>query len=142
LFTGPPKERSNDEWTVRQFLQQDGIKIVCGGTTAKIVAAVLNVPLEFADTKQDIFWYRIPGIDLAAEGRMTLHRFAEGFTDSIVLRQLHQYFDAAETVNVTLGTAVNPADTAETDIKSRSESIAVIAAQLRNAGKNVNIERV
>ena len=42
ILTGPPNAASNDTAVVRRFLQSEGLKVVCGGTTAEVVARVLG----------------------------------------------------------------------------------------------------
>ena len=38
IFTGPPSEKGKDYARVQDFLLSDGFKVVCGATTAKIIA--------------------------------------------------------------------------------------------------------
>jgi len=46
VFTGPPINRAQDSAVVRNFIEKKARKIVCGGTTANIVAR---------ETKQSVF---------------------------------------------------------------------------------------
>ncbi len=79
LFTGPPVDPARDAEIGALFRDFEGAKVICGGTSAEIVARELNVPL-----KADFESYAgdlppssiIPGIDLVTEGIFTLTRAA------------------------------------------------------------------
>lgn len=77
LFTGPPSDKSYDNQLIRDFMKNDGKKIVCGGTSANIVARILDKPiktsLEYIDPSLPPIAY-IEGIDLVTEGVLTLTR--------------------------------------------------------------------
>lgn len=77
IFTGPPSKKEDDEKVVRELMEGEGKKVVCGGTTANIVSKVLNRPLEtsFSYVDADIPPVaHIEGIDLVTEGILTLSR--------------------------------------------------------------------
>ncbi len=57
IMFGPPSNPEDDEKVVRQFLAEDGIKIVSGGTTSKIVSNYLG---EEVRTCLDYFDPKIP----------------------------------------------------------------------------------
>ena len=42
IFTGPPKDIEDDKYMVEKLLESKGKKVICGGTTANIVARELN----------------------------------------------------------------------------------------------------
>ena len=75
LFSGPPIDNAIDSKIVDTIMKTHGKKIVCGGTTANIVARELGVELK---TSFDIFDKNIPpigyikGIDLVTEGVLTI----------------------------------------------------------------------
>lgn len=75
LFSGPPIDRKRDSEVVRRIMGSAGKKIVCGGTTANIVARELNVEYksstEIIDEKVPPIGY-IEGIDLVTEGVLTI----------------------------------------------------------------------
>ncbi|MDN5277131.1 MAG: hypothetical protein PWR01_1096 [Clostridiales bacterium] len=77
LFAGPPISKSDDEKVVKEFMKGNGIKVVCGGTTAQIVSRVLgkeiNTSLEYHDPSVPPT-AKIDGIDLVTEGVLTLSR--------------------------------------------------------------------
>ena len=76
LFIGPPRETNEDHTIFSRFLASSGRKAVCGGTTARIAARVLDrdivVPLESPETGTPPMGF-IPGIDLVTEGVITLN---------------------------------------------------------------------
>ena len=76
VLTGTPLDRATDEEVVRRFLKRPGYLVVCGGTTAKIVARSLgNKSFEVdLDTMQPDVppVAHLEGIDLTTEGILTL----------------------------------------------------------------------
>jgi hypothetical protein len=77
LFTGPPLNPVDDMNAVMAFMSDSAKRIVCGGTSANIVARVLNKKIQtslyYADPDiPPIAW--IEGIDLVTEGVLTLTR--------------------------------------------------------------------
>jgi len=75
VFTGPPTDRAQDEPTVSRLIHFDGRKVVCGGTTANIVAEHLG---EIVDTDLGTLREEVPpigwinGVDLVTEGILTM----------------------------------------------------------------------
>jgi len=80
LITGPPFLKEHDADLAARVLAFQGKKVICGGTTATIVARQLNRPVR---TLLDRLDPEIPpaaemeGLDLVTEGTMTLARVAE-----------------------------------------------------------------
>jgi hypothetical protein len=80
VITGPPFAKERDGELAEMVLHFHGRKVICGGTTANIVARLLNRPVKMALAKLDP---EIPpasvmeGVDLITEGTMTLARVAE-----------------------------------------------------------------
>lgn len=75
LISGPPKDKNKDKEIDDMLIESKGNKIVCGGTTAQIVARELG---EKINTNFDIIDNNVPpiahikGIDLVTEGILTL----------------------------------------------------------------------
>jgi len=75
VLTGPPVSRERDQELARRAQEFSGKKIICGGTTAGIIARELN-----AEVKVDLSALdpdvpppsTMPGIDLVTEGTITL----------------------------------------------------------------------
>ena len=129
MFAGPPKNKDDDPKMVRDFMTSSGKKLICGGSSANIVARVLNRSFE---TSLDYVDPLIPpiatiqGIDLVTEGVLTLSRTVEILqeyldheTDSFYFKKLDEKNGAAmlakilleecTTLNLFIGTAINPA---------------------------------
>lgn len=80
LFSGPPKDKKNDERLVRDWMRESGKKVVCGGSSANIVARVLNRPLHaslLSDDPEVPPTATIQGVDLVTEGVLTINRTLE-----------------------------------------------------------------
>ena len=53
MLAGPPKEKADDERMVRDYMRSQGKKVICGGTSANIVARVLNRKIRTSLTYSD-----------------------------------------------------------------------------------------
>ena len=129
MFAGPPKNKDDDPKMVRDFMTSSGKKLICGGSSANIVARVLNRSIE---TSLDYVDPLIPpiatiqGIDLVTAGVLPLSRTVEILqeyldheTDSFYYKKLDEKNGAAmlakilleecTTLNLFIGTAINPA---------------------------------
>ena len=77
LFTGPPLSEMDDTRVMHLLMASPGKKVVCGGTSANIVARYLKkqvrTTLEYVDIDIPPIGY-IDGIDLVTEGVRTLSR--------------------------------------------------------------------
>ncbi|MFA6736314.1 MAG: SpoIIE family protein phosphatase [Saccharofermentanales bacterium] len=80
VFSGPPKDPNDDCRVVSDFISTDAIHVVCGGTSAEILARELGRDLlvnsdgvnpDFPPTAY------IKGIDLVTEGVMTIKKTLE-----------------------------------------------------------------
>lgn len=77
LIYGPPADPADDERMVREFLDAKGTRIVCGGTTAKIVSRVTGEEV-FSLPPEDGVENALPplsfmdGVDLVTEGVLTM----------------------------------------------------------------------
>ena len=156
LLTGPPMDRDNDMPTVKRFLQQPGIKIVCGGTTAKLVAKYLNVPLEMESEPMSVIApprYGIKGINLVTEGAVTLNQVYNILGEDIAnlqedsgVTELRLLLGVADKLNIIVGAADNTANSdisfRQRGVLSRKVLIPLLAEKLRQEGKLVNVEYV
>lgn len=80
VLTGPPVDPDKDDEYVRRLMDFDGMKVVCGGTTAHMVAAYLGERIEtnIATLRPDVPPIgHIAGLDLVTEGILTLSRALE-----------------------------------------------------------------
>lgn len=80
IFTGPPKDKNDDNILINLVKSAHGKKIICGGTTANIISNALHIPIEI-DLKH--YTAEVPpmaymdGIDLVTEGILTLNKVKE-----------------------------------------------------------------
>ena len=123
VLTGPPQNRSDDHEIVRRFFGKSGRHVVCGGTTARIVARSLgrSLTVDLSSINKNLPpKSRIDGIDFVSEGILTLMRVlsylrndGEGLvstdprdTASDIVRLLEE----ADGVHFIVGLAQNPAN--------------------------------
>ncbi len=102
IFTGPPKNKEDDERVIREFMQSEGKKVVCGGTSANIAARVLRKKIVTTIDHEDLSMppmAEIEGLDLVTEGVITLGKMMN------LLRRYEQddfdveFFDALDANN-------------------------------------------
>ncbi|MDC7227870.1 MAG: SpoIIE family protein phosphatase [Spirochaetales bacterium] len=80
LVSGPPIDPENDQHLLEKYEAFTGKKIICGGTTAGIIAEGLNTEIEtdLRERTADIPpLSRMEGADLVTEGILTLSKTAE-----------------------------------------------------------------
>ncbi len=117
LFTGPPVDPKRDAEVGALFREFKGTKVICGGTSAEIVARELNVKKspDFESYAGDLPpTSLIPGIDLVTEGIFTLTRAA-----AYLEKGDHQKLDPAgrlvtllkqnDVIELLVGTKINEA---------------------------------
>lgn len=93
IFTGPPADPEDDERLMRDFMGQEGKKIVCGGTSANIAARILGEEIVTLVKHPDPTippMASIRGLDLVTEGVLTL-----GKTLDLLRRYENDEFDEA-----------------------------------------------
>lgn len=77
IFTGPPSKKEDDAKAIHDFMKGQAIRIVSGGTSANIVARILNKQIKTSLTYTDPSLppvAHIDGMDLVTEGVLTLSR--------------------------------------------------------------------
>lgn len=156
ILTGPPSAPATDAAIVRRFVQSDGLKIVCGGTTAEIVAKALGERVAVEKDPPSMVApprYEIPGVDLVTEGAVTLNQvynlldedLAE-FTEDSGVTELCALLQIADRVNFWMGGAKNRASGnisfRQCGILTRDHIVPLIADKLRTLGKLVVVEHV
>ncbi len=75
IFTGPPKNKEDDERIIHEFMAQEGKKVIAGGTSANIAARILKKDIVTSVNYVDMSvppTASIEGIDLVTEGALTL----------------------------------------------------------------------
>ena len=134
LLVGPPMEEINDEKVVKNFLSQNGYKIVCGGTTSKIVSKYLNkeiiTNLDYVNSNVPPI-AKIEGIDLVTEGVITLGR---------LLELTNRYFDIKDINNKTLKEKDGATLLANFILKKASHINLFVGTTLNQAHKDLPID--
>ena len=106
IAIGPPKSESDDKKYVETFCACDGQKILCGGTTAKVFARVLNRKLT---VDQNQFVNDIPakshldGFDLVSEGVLTLEKVVKWFDFTHEFDFQYEYIKSLHDINKIYG---------------------------------------
>ena len=160
LLSGPPVIQDDDAQMVHDYMQSPGKHIVCGGTSANLVARMLNrkaeTSLSYADADLPPTG-SIEGIDLVTEGVLTLTRtveivrqFALHSADTFSFRTLDEQNGAARLarilledcteLNLFIGTAVNPAHQKtglQTDLSAKMKMIEELCGLMNRLGKKV-----
>ena len=80
IMVGPPADREDDRSYFETFFQKEGMRVVCGGTTAKLVADYLQTEvagLPDSGTEEVPAMSEIKGIDLVTEGLLTLEKLVD-----------------------------------------------------------------
>ena len=158
IMVGPPVDRDSDTYYVTSFMHEEGKKIVCGGTTAQIVARQIGKPLEtsfdFPDKDVPPIGF-IEGIDLATEGVLTMRRLLELSDRYLSISDLtpktfHRkdgasrlasiLFEEATSIVFYIGQSVNKAHKGlEIDTTMKLKLVEHLAANLRAMGKKVTL---
>ena len=129
IFTGPPSRKEDDERVVHDFMEQEGKKVICGGTSANVASRVLKREIvtlvKHADPKIPPM-ATMEGLDLVTEGVLTigsaldlLHRyenddFDEAFFDALdaengAAKLARLLIEECTDLNLFVGKALNPA---------------------------------
>lgn len=156
VLTGPPGDRDKDVAVVRRFMKMDGLKIVCGGSTAGMIARVLGEQVSVEQEPKSLVApprYEVPGIDLVTEGAVTLNQVYNIFDEDLKnlkedsgVTELCALLQIADRVNILQGSAVNRAagdiSFRQRGILTRDRIVPLLAQRLREAGKLVVIDRL
>ena len=158
IMIGPPSKKEDDEKYVQEFLEQKGIRIVCGGTTSQIVANYLQenieTVLDYIDKELPPIGY-IKGIDLTTEGILTLRKLIDlsenylkvdseepkSFSKRDGASRLANFlFEEATCVNFFVGQAVNEAHKGlPIDSTLKFKLVEKLSNNLEKMGKKIEI---
>lgn len=158
LMVGPPVERDRDDFYISRFLEGEGKKIVCGGTSSQIVARHLgekvSASFEFPDKDVPPIGY-IKGIDLTTEGVLTLRKLlelSEAYLSSSDLSPkrsnkrdgasllANMLFEEATHVTFFVGQSINAAHQGlPIDITMKLKLVESLTDNLRKMGKSVEV---
>lgn len=156
ILTGPPSDRRHDREVAQRFLATEGAKVICGATTADIVARVLGVEVGVDQSSHSLLAppsYVLEGVDLVTEGAVTLNQLhnvldedPEAFDEDSGVTELYNLLRAADRVNILHGTAQNPANRhisfRQRGILPRHTILDLLSQRLREQGKLVVLEHV
>lgn len=162
LFTGPPTQKEEDERIVKDFMKMEGKKVVCGGTSANIVARVLKrdiiTSLNYADPNVPPT-ATIEGMDLVTEGVLTIGKalgllrryeqddFDEAFFDELdadngAAKLAKIIIEECTELNLFVGKAVNTAHQNSSlpfDLSIRMNLVEQITECTEHLGKSVHV---
>jgi hypothetical protein len=156
VLVGPPRNPADDHKAISKFLSAAGKKVVCGGTTSKIVSRITGnkVEVNLDSSSEDVpptgF---IEGIGLVTEGAITLYYALQFLKKGVKLRDVNQAKDGAsqlvceflqaDEVHFIVGLAVNKAmhyPGFPLACVLKNQTVRDVAEMLLSLGKKVTIE--
>ncbi len=154
IITGPPEDPNDDDAVANKFLSNDGLKIVCGASTAKIVARSLNQELVINPNFSSNIAppdYEIKGIDLVTEGAITLNQLYNVWDENFEkleknspVTELYALLNVADRINIFVGKSKNPAGEdisfKQSGILTREKILPLVIEKLKLDGKLVWVE--
>jgi hypothetical protein len=148
LMSGPPSKQQLDHAYVSDFMDMPGKKAVCGSTTTDIVARELNaeVKVTMSKTPGQLPEYAIEGVDIVAEGAITLNQVYnildepfELLSEDTVAERLCLALREADVVHLMMGSAQNAAHKdlifKQTGVNVRGLVLQQITDKLKDKGK-------
>ena len=163
VLIGPPRDRSMDEVVIKKFVSQDGLKIICGGTTSQIYCRETGKKI---CTSFNYFNPTIPptaeieGINLVTEGVLTIgnvldlaRKYASSSStmqDFLALdkqdgasRLAKLLLEKCTSIHFIIGRAINPAHQnpgMPLNYNMKLRLVEELAELLKSCGKNVSLE--
>lgn len=163
IFTGPPSRKEDDERLIRDFMKQEGKKVICGGTSANIAARILKKEIitlvKHVDPKIPPM-AAMDGMDLVTEGVLTigsaldlLHRyeqddFDEAFFDALdadngAAKLARLLIEECTDLNLFVGKALNPSHQNSNlpfDLSVRMNLVEQLKECAERLGKHVTVK--
>lgn len=158
MLVGPPENKEDDNRVLKLFFSKEGIRVVCGGSTAHAVSKYLQKPLiAMTDSQTDEIpaMGRIENVDYVTEGIITLKKvldlcgkylenpmtildFCNKKDAASILSLL--LIEAATDINIYFGMAVNDAhEGTEIDFQAKLSLIKQLEEGLQQMNKHVKI---
>lgn len=163
IFTGPPKDKADDDRLMHEFMHCEGKKVVSGGTSSNIAARFLGKEIV---TRADSADSDVPpvaeieGIDLVTEGVLTLGKclkllkkyandeFDEEFFDELdadngASRLAKMLIEECTELNLFVGTSVNKAhknSELSFDLSMRMNLVEQLIRIMEQIGRNVTVK--
>lgn len=161
IFTGPPKDKADDDRLMHEFMRSEGKKVVSGGTSSNIAARFLGKEII---TRADSADPDVPpaaeieGIDLVTEGVLTLGKclkllkkyangeFDEEFFDELdadngASRLAKLLIEECTELNLFVGTSVNKVhknSELSFDLSMRMNLVEQLIRIMKQMGKHVS----
>jgi len=154
VLTGPPADEEDDGAVVRRFMSLEGRKVVCGGTTAKIVARHTHTSVAVRQEASSLIAppdYVLKDVDLATEGAVTLNQAYNiidedpgKYEKATGVSRLCELLREADRVLFLVGRKRNADHDniafRQRGILHRENIVPLLAEKLRRAGKLVTVE--
>lgn len=163
IFTGPPQNKEDDERLMKDFMAQEGKKVISGGTSANIAARVLGKEIHTIMESDDSSvppMAKIEGMDLVIEGVLTLDKtlkllrrynsddFDMDFFDQLdgnngASKLAKMIIEDCTDVNLFVGTAMNIAHKNQNlslDLSVRMNLVEHLTDALKKMGKGVTVK--
>ena len=158
VAVGPPLNKNRDSEMVDMFMHSPGKKVICGGTTANIVARYLNKDIHVILGNKDLSVPPkavIDGIDLVTEGVITLSRVVE-LIDKVKeytikktnhgMQNIYQLYGAKDTAQTLLENTVkkidytpeNPAEELACELQKADKIKFIVGRAINPAHQNPN----
>lgn len=151
IATGPPQSRSKDRDYVNRFMNTPGSHVVCGSTTADIVARELGKELKYKKPGTAFGAppeYEIEGVDMTTEGAMMLNQVynildepLESLTEATPVERLAKLIHRADVITLLHGKSMNEAHSdlifKQIGIRPRHVIVNLLEKKLEDMGKLV-----
>lgn len=151
MLSGPPSVKTKDRPFIERFMKASGTRVVCGSTTAEILARELNreIRLKSAGTSfGSPPEYMMDGVDMITEGAVILNQIynilgenPDRFAFGSPVERLCALLLKADVVTFLVGRSVNNAHTdlvfKQLGIRPRDATIKLISQKLKELGKLV-----
>jgi serine/threonine protein phosphatase PrpC len=149
MLSGPPSLKSKDRSYIERFLTKTGMRVVCGSTTAEILAreSGKDILLKSAGTSLGSPpEYVMDGVDIITEGAVALNQIynilgedPERFTTDSPVERLCALLMKADVITFIIGRSVNNAHMdlvfKQLGIRPRAAAIKSISKRLKEMGK-------
>ncbi len=157
IVVGPPEDPSKDRFVSEQLFNTTGKRVICGGTTSKIIAREMKRELKvkllsLASSSKVPPCGEMEGVDLVTEGVLTLSRTLEILKLSSSVDDIQGQDGAAELAKILVGSdnirfmvgkALNPAyqnPDLPIDFAFKMRLVDSLKDVLHEKGKSINIE--
>jgi len=161
ILTGPPSDSKLDRLVVSKLMSREGVKAICGGTTAQMAARELGQklvvewqsPAKRSGSKTPPI-ARLKGVDLVSEGVLTLSSAAEQLREAVTIHDLPTGRDAgtrlarilleADDIHFIVGDAINPQQLADVvrGKPMRQIYLEEVIEQLKRRNKLITMEHL